>query len=72
MRNPGGPVPVVLALMKNTINVSNNVSLVLNTYKCLLFFFFFKLLMRTFDVVRQLRSTAWKWKGCGISNTRNS
>ena len=50
MRNPGGPVPVVLALMKNTINVSNNVNLILNTYRCL---FFFKLLLRTFDVVRQ-------------------
>ena len=37
MRNPGGPVPVVLALMKNTINVSNNVNLILNTYRCLFF-----------------------------------
>ena len=48
--------------MKNTINVSKNVNLVLNTYRCL----FFKLLLSAFDVVRQLRSTAWKWKGSGI------
>ena len=41
-----------LAVMKNTINISNNVNVVLNTYGCL---FFFKLLLRTFDVVRQLQ-----------------
>ena len=28
--------------------------------------FFFKLLLRTFDAVRQLHSTAWKWKGSAI------
>ena len=48
--------------MKNTIDVSNNVNLILNTYRCL---FFFKLLLRTFDVVQQLCSTAWKWKRSG-------
>ena len=36
---------------KNTINISNNVNLILNTYRCLIF----KLLLRNFDVVRQLR-----------------
>ena len=45
--------------MKNTINVSNKANLILNTYRC----FFFKLLLRVFNVVQQLRSTAWKWKG---------
>ena len=40
-----------MALMKNSINISNNVNLILNTYKC----FFLKLLLRIFNVVRQLR-----------------
>ena len=38
--------------MKNTINISNNANLILNTYRCL----FFKLLLRVFSVVQQLRS----------------
>ena len=38
--------------MKNTINIPNNVNLIVNTYRS---HFFFKLLLRTFDVVRQLR-----------------
>ena len=37
--------------MKNAINISNNVNLIFNTYRC----FFFKLLLRTFDVVWKLR-----------------
>ena len=49
--------------MKNTINVSNNANLILNTYRCL----FFKLLLRVFNVVQHLRSTAWKWKGRNCS-----
>ena len=35
--------------MKNTINVSNNANLILNTYRCL----FLKLLLRVFNVVQQ-------------------
>ena len=45
--NPGVPVYKLLplqiwenswlALMKNTINISNNINLILNTYKCLFF-----------------------------------
>ena len=37
--------------MKNSINITNNVDLMFNTYRCL----FFKLLLRIFDVVGQLR-----------------
>ena len=49
-------------LMKNLNNVSNNVLLILNTYK---YIFSFKLLLRIFDVIGQLqprlvRQTAWK------------
>ena len=35
--------------MNNSINISNNVNLILNTYRCL------KLLHRIFDVAQQLR-----------------
>ena len=37
--------------MKNSMNISNDANLILNTYKCL----FFKLLLRIFDVVGQIR-----------------
>ena len=37
-------------LIKNLINISNNVNLIIDTYKCL----FTQLLLRIFDVVRQL------------------
>ena len=59
-----------LVLLKNSINISNNVNLILNTYRCP---FFFKMLLKIFDVVLQLRpcrrvsKTVWKWKGSGIN-----
>ena len=50
--------------MKNSINVSNNVNLIRDTYRCL----FLKQLLRIFDVVQKLRpsyarrvsKTQWK------------
>ena len=43
--------------MKNTINVSNNVNLILNIYRCLFF---------------QTATVVWKWKGSGICSTAKS
>ena len=40
-----------MALLKNSVNIFNNVNLINDTYK----YFFFKLLLRIFDAVWQLR-----------------
>ena len=58
-------------------NISDNINLILNTYRSL----FFKLLLRVFNVVRLLRpchagharrQTAWKRKDAGICRVRSS
>ena len=62
--------------MKNSINITKNVNLILDTYRCR----FLKLLLRIFYVVHYLRpwqakrvsKTAWKWKGSVICNIRSS
>ena len=60
--------------MKNTINISNNVNLILNTYRCL----FFQTASENLQCcstastmlckTSQQDKTAWKWKGSGISD----
>ena len=54
-----------MALTKNTINISNKVNFKLTDV------FFFKLLLRTFDVIQQLRPCHARWKGSGICSSRN-
>ena len=54
--------------MKNSISISNNVNSIINTYKCL---FFFKLLLRIFDVIIRFIKTVWKLKGSKICSVRN-
>ena len=45
--------------MKNTINVSNNVNLILRASRCL----FFQTVTEKLRCCSKAFSTAWKWKG---------
>lgn len=47
--------------MKNSKNVSNNVNLILHSYKG----FFFKLLLKIFDVVGQVQPSIVNWRQRG-------
>ena len=47
--------------MKNSKNVSDNVNLILHSYKG---FFFFKLLLKIFDVVGQVQPSIVSWRIC--------
>ena len=47
--------------MKNSKNVSNNVNLILHSYKG----FFFKLLLKIFDVVGQVQPSIVSWRQRG-------
>ena len=48
--------------------LANNVNLILNTYRSV----FFKLLLRTFDVVRQLRPLTMPWQTMDESARQDS